>query len=236
MAIPTNAIQAYETIALSKPNLHEDFIIVSVEHTFFILSIKKVCYNVKISGNTPIKNNGKIFKDKEKRHMKKVLSISLALMMIVLLLPACTPKGQEIRLGTTHFSLKVQKVFQKGEITKEDTEISQVAYYYSDETLVDFDVYQWAKASGETLMDAIEEEVVEFDNADIHEKQVNGIDLVYYYANEEYQGTNYDTVTYIAEDGDYFIEIVFWLDGEDAEIEADEILNSLHKLKNYARG
>lgn len=168
--------------------------------------------------------------------MKKVLSISLALMMAVMLLPACTPQGQEIRLGTTHFSLKVQKVFQKGEITKEDTEISQVAYYYSDETLVDFDVYQWAKASDETLMDAVEEEVAEFGNADIHEKQVNGIDLVYYYANEEYQGTYYDTVTYIAEDGDYFIEIVFWLDGENAEIEADEILNSLHRLKNYARG
>lgn len=62
MAIPTNAIQAYETIALSKPNLHEDLIIVSVEHTFFILSIKKVCYNVKISGNTPINNNGKFLK------------------------------------------------------------------------------------------------------------------------------------------------------------------------------
>ena len=82
----------------------------------------------------------------------------------------------------------------------------------------------------------VAEEAVEFGDADIHEKQVNGIDLVYYYANEEYNGENYDTVTYIAEDGDYFIEIVFWLDGENAEIEADEILNSLHKLKNYARG
>lgn len=168
--------------------------------------------------------------------MKKVLSSSLVLVMVAMLLVGCASKGQEIRLGTTHFSLKVQKVFQKGEITKEDTEISQVAYYYSDETLVDFDVYQWAKASDETLMDAVKEEAVEFGNADIHEKQVNGIDLVYYYANEEYQGIDYDTVTYIAEDGDYFIEIVFWLDGENAEIEADEILNSLHRLKDYARG
>lgn len=168
--------------------------------------------------------------------MKRILSIIVAATMVFGLATACTSQGQEIRLGTTHFSLKVQKVFQKGEITKEDTEISQVAYYYSDETLVDFDVYQWAKASGETLQDAIQEEVVEFDNADIHEKQVNGIDLVYYYANEEYEGQFYDTVTYIAEDGDYFIEIVFWLDGENAEVEADEILNSLHRLKDYARG
>ena len=168
--------------------------------------------------------------------MKKILSITVAVAMVLCLFAACAPKGQEIRLGTTHFSLKVQKVFQKGEITKEDTDINQVAYYYSDETLVDFDVYQWAKASGETLMDAVEEEVVEFGNAAIHEKQVNGIDLVYYYAVEEYDGVDYDTVTYIAEDGDYFIEIVFWLDGENAEVEADEILNSLNKLKNYARG
>lgn len=168
--------------------------------------------------------------------MKKILSIIVVAAMMLGLATACASKGQEIRLGTTHFSLKVQKVFQKGEITKEDTEISQVAYYYSDETLVDFDVYQWAKASGETLQDAIEEEVVDFDNADIHEKQVNGIDLVYYYATEEYNGQLYDTVTYIAEDGDYFIEIVFWLDGENAEVEADEILNSLHRLKNYAHG
>lgn len=168
--------------------------------------------------------------------MKKILSIVLVLFLTACSLTGCASAGQEIRLGTTHLSLKVQKVFQKGEITKEDTDISQVAYYYSDETLVDFDVYQWAKASGETLMDAINEETVEFDNARIHEKQINNIDLVYYYATEEYDGVSYDTVTYIAEDGDYFVEIVFWLDGENAEIEADEILNSLHRLKNYARG
>ena len=167
---------------------------------------------------------------------KRFSEYAMILTMMVCLITGCASKGQEIRLGTTNFSLKVQKVFNKGEITKEDTEISQVAYYYSDETLVDFDVYQWAKASGETLMDAIKEEVEEFDNAEIHEKQVNGIDLVYYYANEEYEGQAYDTITYIAEDGDYFIEIVFWLDGENAEEEADEIIGSLHKLKKYARG
>lgn len=167
--------------------------------------------------------------------MKKAIFSAILLAMVSCFLVACSSGGQEIRLGTTHFSLKVQKLFQKGEITKEDTDINQVAYYYSDETLVDFDVYQWAKASGETLMDAAQEEVLEFDNADIHEKQINGIDLVYYYAKEDYEGSQYNTVTYIAEDGDYFIEIVFWLDGDDAEIEADEILNSLHKLKKYRR-
>ena len=166
----------------------------------------------------------------------RFLAVILIVIMTAGSVIGCAPQGQEIRLGTTSFSLKVQKVFQKGKITKEDTEISQVAYYYSDETLVDFDVYQWAKASEETLMDAVSEETAEFNNAEIHEKQVDGIDLVYYYANEEYDGTFYDTVTYIAEDGDYFIEIVFWLDGENAEVEADEIIGSLHRMKKYSRG
>ena len=141
----------------------------------------------------------------------------------------------DLQLGASSLAMVVPDSFVEGDKTDEDVEDGLVAYYYSDETLVDFDVYQWAKASEETLMDAVSEETAEFNNAEIHEKQVDGIDLVYYYANEEYDGTFYDTVTYIAEDGDYFIEIVFWLDGENAEVEADEIIGSLHRMKKYSR-
>lgn len=170
--------------------------------------------------------------------MKKIVSLALVLTMVCCLLTAsgCSmSKGQEIQLGTSHLSLKVNKLFVKGEITKEDTDINQVAYYKSEETLVDFDVYQWAKASGETLMDAVNEEVVEFDNAEIHETTVNKIDLVYYYAVEEFEGESYKTVTYIAEDGDNFVELVFWYDGDDAQAVIDEIVGSLHKLKDFRR-
>lgn len=53
---------------------------------------------------------------------------------------------------------------------------------------------------------------------------------VYYYtAEEESDAQTYETVTYITEDGDYLVEIVFWLDGENAVDESDTIVATLSK-------
>ena len=112
--------------------------------------------------------------------------------------------------------------------TAEDTDESQVAYYKSEESLIDFDVYQWAKATGETIESVAEEEAKEYGAEETFEG-ISGSGIVFegYWAEEEYEGTTYKTLSVIAEDGDIFVEIVFWADGENAELVITEILNTL---------
>ena len=133
-----------------------------------------------------------------------------------------------IRLGTSSLSVLNTKNYQKGDITSFDASISQVAYFKSDETLVDFDIYQWAKADGETLVGVAEAEAEEYeDDIEVKTVNINGMELVYYYATDEYDGVEYSTVTYIVEDDGDFVELVFWLDGETAAEEADAIIQTI---------
>ena len=37
----------------------------------------------------------------------------------------------------------------------------------------------------------------------------------------------YETLTYVLDGGDEYVEIVFWLDGDSAQAEADQIMSSL---------
>ena len=64
-------------------------------------------------------------------------------------------------------------------ITAEDTDDTQVAYYASEDSLVDFDVYQWAKAEGETLETAASEEAKEFE-AEAEVAEFGGVPCIYY--------------------------------------------------------
>ena len=133
-----------------------------------------------------------------------------------------------IQLGTSTLHIAPAKAYKEGEITATDTDENQVAYFYSDETLVDFDVYMWAKADGETLNGAASEEAAEY-GAEVKEAEYNGIKVAYYNATEENDGAQFQTVTYIAEDGDNFVELVIWLDGDNAEAEAAQIIGSLSR-------
>ncbi len=138
-------------------------------------------------------------------------------------------EGNEISLGLSGLTLTPDKKYVKGEISTTDTDESQVAYYKSDDSLVDFDVYEWKKSDGETLASVAEAEVKDFENAEVKTTKINDLDVAYYYAKEENDGKEYDTVTYIIDNGEYFVELVFWLDGENAQDEVDAILNTLAK-------
>ena len=137
-----------------------------------------------------------------------------------------TDEGTEITLGTSSLKISSPYLYVQGEITAEDTDENQVAYYYSEETTVDFDVYQWAKAEGETLLDAVTEEAALYE-AEIVETEINGIQLYYYEAVEDYEGLTYPTATFITEDGNDFVEIVFWLDGEIASDIVEALIDSI---------
>lgn len=131
-----------------------------------------------------------------------------------------------IRLGTSDLYIAPEKAYVKGDIHRAETDECMVAYYKSEETLLDFDVYYWAKATDETLESTAAKECEEF-SAEAADREINGIATKYYYAEEEYEGEFYKTLTYIIDDGEYLAELVFWLDGEGAEAEAEQIIGTL---------
>ena len=57
--------------------------------------------------------------------------------------------------------------------------------------------------------------------------EVNGIPAAWYRTVEVYKDTSFNTLTYIMDGGDEYVEIVFWLDGENADAEADAIIRTL---------
>ena len=158
--------------------------------------------------------------------MKKLLALVVALMVAVSMVSAFAEGTQEIALGTSGFSVIAPASYVKGEITAEDTDESQVAYYLSEESTLDFDIYQWAKAEGETLEGIATAEAAEY-GAEVVATEVNGIAVYSYSTEEEFEGTTYQTVSCLMENGDIVAEIVFWLDGENAVAEADAIMATL---------
>lgn len=130
-------------------------------------------------------------------------------------------KAETMQLGTSGLSIYAPG-YEMGEL--DDSE-DLVGYYLSENSTMDFDVYQWAK-EGQTLEEYAIEEA---EGKDIAVCTVNGIEVRAYKDVEEEEGTTYNTITCIMEDGDDFVEVVFWLDGDSAEWEANLILNTLNK-------
>lgn len=128
-------------------------------------------------------------------------------------------KAETMQLGTSGLSIYAPG-YAMGEL--DDSE-DLVGYYVSENSTMDFDVYQWAK-EGQTLAEYAAEEA---EGKEITVATVNGIEVQCYKDAEEEDGVSYNTVTCIMEDGDDFVEVVFWLDGESAEWEATLILNTL---------
>ena len=163
--------------------------------------------------------------------MKRGLILALAFCVMAL---SCATfalaEDDTIRLGDSCLFVTAPG-YVPGELSEDDLADSQVAYYYSDNSTLDFDVYQWDQESGETILDAAQEEA-DLVNAEVKTTEVNGIQIAYYETVEEYEDVPYETVTFIMEDCGTFVEIVFWLDGEHAGAEADEILNSLRETEN----
>ena len=62
----------------------------------------------------------------------------------------------------------------------------------------------------------------------VEEVTYNGISMMLYYSQEEYDGESYRVANYIFENDDDFAELSFWLDGEDAEELVEQILFSIY--------
>jgi hypothetical protein len=126
--------------------------------------------------------------------------------------------------------MEIPADYSEGERTQEEIQDGLVAYLQSPDRLLDFDIYQFSKEGyPEELAEYTKQEAAEYESAFdiVTDLKMNGIDAASYRARELYDGQEYETLTYILDGGDEFVEVVFWLDGEDTENEAQEIISSL---------
>ena len=174
-------------------------------------------------------------------NIKRTIVVTLCLALLLAAVPcavADTMSGMRwLRLGTAPLMVKIDDGFAHGEMPEADILDDQVAYMYSDETALDFDVYQFTKEDlPEALADYAAQEASEY--AGVTEistdGEINGIPVAWYRAVEQYEEAEYDTITYIMDVGDQYVEIVFWLDGEDAESEAQGIISTLSPVSMQA--
>ena len=166
--------------------------------------------------------------------MMRNVAALLALALLVWAVPGALGEdvpveaARELPLGDSGYSIVVPAGFVLGDMTESDLEEHQVGYYYSEDTALDFDVYVVPNPDGQSLADftaacATSGVVTEC----VTDQEINGTPAAYYRTVEEYEEAEYETLTYVIDAGEDFVRIVFWLDGEDAERQADEIIHTL---------
>ena len=129
--------------------------------------------------------------------------------------------AQDIKLGS--LTVKAPDSFVNGPVTDEEKAEGQTAYYKSDETLMDFDVYEYPKD------EPFEEFLKGYAAPNMTREEINGVKAAVYRSTDESDGKEYSTLNYILEDEKEYVVVVFWLDGEEAEPQALEVINSLSR-------
>lgn len=132
----------------------------------------------------------------------------------------------QLQLGSSNYSVFVPHAYRNGEVTIEEVQANQVAYYFSPDSDMDFDIYQFFRPDPEMSLEAFTKKTAEdFNGSKARVRKINGIEVGTYLSREVYDGIEYDVMAALIEDGDDYVEIVFWLDGDDAASEADAILD-----------
>ena len=145
--------------------------------------------------------------------------------MLVFSLVACT-NTKPTQLGTSDFSIVLPEGYA---LTEDDFDEDQVAYFYKDDTSIDFDVYQWAKGDDFTLESEAKYYATQY-NTTAEAVTANGINGWKYVSVEDYEGKTYTVVNYMFEDDTYIVELCFWTVDTEAEYDAvDKIINTLKK-------
>ncbi len=143
------------------------------------------------------------------------------------------PATIDFAIGTTGYIITIPSDYYGSEVTEKERKDDMIAYYKSDERLMDFDVYQFAK-NGKTLLEYTAEEAHQYGAKDFEKVQVGDIEATLYYSYEEYSGIQYRVANYIFETTTEFGELSFWLDGDGADELAGQIISSLRYAgENY---
>ena len=176
--------------------------------------------------------------------MKKLLKTSLRRICVILLIPAVIIAGSvaagadlelmQLQLGSSNYSVSIPGTYRNGEVTIEEVQANQVAYYYSPDSDMDFDIYQFPRPDPEmSLEEYTKKSADDFNGSNAHTRKINGIQVGTYLSREFYDGIEYDVMAALIEDGDDYVEVVFWLDGENAGQEASAILNTLSEVQTF---
>ncbi|MCR5607932.1 MAG: hypothetical protein K6G26_02585 [Lachnospiraceae bacterium] len=143
-------------------------------------------------------------------------------------------KTMQYQLGASGFAMQVPKSYKNGEVTIDELSSHQIAYYYSSESDMDFDIYQIPKLDKEvTLEEFLNQTATDFDGENITTRDINGITVGTYTSKEIYDDIEYDVLVALVEDKDEFIEVLFWLDGENAPQEVEDILVTIAPVETY---
>ena len=162
--------------------------------------------------------------------MKKIAVLILCLMLMTMTVAIAESTGTKVyQLGTSAYTIEIDDSFVEGTRSEEEIKDDMVAYMHSDNTLLDFDVYQFSKEGyPESLSDFVQQEAHDYSATEVvTDENINGIAVACYRAVETYDGQEYSTLTYVMEDGNEYVELAFWLDGETADEEARAIINTL---------
>ena len=176
--------------------------------------------------------------------MKKMLKTSLRRICVILLIPAVIIAGSvaagadlelmQLQLGSSNYSVSIPGTYRNGEVTIEEVQANQVAYYYSPDSDMDFDIYQFPRPDPEmSLEEYTKKSADDFNGSNARTRRINGIEVGTYLSREFYDGIEYDVMAALIEDGDDYVEVVFWLDGENAGQEASAILNTLSEVQTF---
>ena len=137
-------------------------------------------------------------------------------------------KKQYLQLGTSGLHVYVPAGYEKGDVTEKEISEGLVGYYRSDQSLMDFDVYQIpVEGNIEELSEYVRDESQKRDSGALA-TSINGIPCAYYYATEQYEEKDYRTLVYVFKDNIDYIKMVFWLDGDSFE-EAMDIIDTVWK-------
>lgn len=143
---------------------------------------------------------------------------------------------RSLRLGVSDFYVNVPNSYTRGTVTSEEVAAGMVGYYTSEETELDFDVFQFKKADEPAVLrEYAAKRAAEYGSVPTM-GQLNGIPVAFYDAMEDYGDESYNTRTYILDTGTGYVVVRFWLDGEKAETETQRIMNSLSGKVSVALG
>ena len=144
------------------------------------------------------------------------------------------PDHIHLQLGSSNYAVSIPRAYRNGDVTIEEVQANQVAYYFSPDSEMDFDIYQFHKPDAEMSLEEFTQKTAgDFNGTDAETKRINGIEVGTYLSRETYEGIEYDVMTALIEDGEDYVEVVFWLDGENAEQEASAILSTLSEVQTY---
>ena len=158
--------------------------------------------------------------------MKKTISILLFFVVFTAAVACGKQDSKYTQLGTSKFSIELPDGYKNAE---DDFDEDQIAYYYKDNSSIDFDVYQWEKDGVYVLEEEAEYFAAAYGTT-ATEVVINGISGMKYVSQEEYDGDTYTVINYMFDDGENIVELCFWTINTKEELDAvDGIINSIVK-------